>query len=56
MNEINPQTVIDELTRRLHQATLENVILTVQLREIQNSGSQLEEQDEETIIGDTIQE
>lgn len=54
MKEINPQTVIDELTRRLHQVTLENIILTAQLRDAQNSDAQADEQDEETIIGDPI--
>ena len=29
--ELDPQAVIDELSKRLHSLTLENVILTTQL-------------------------
>jgi hypothetical protein len=29
--ELDPQAVIDELSKRLHSATLENVVLTTQM-------------------------
>ena len=58
MSELNPQVVIDELTRRLQQATLENVVLSVQLREAQEALSQFatQQSDEVTVIGDDTQE
>ena len=52
MNQLNPQTIIDELTRRLQQATLENVVLTVQLKELQSS----QNGDDTTVIGDYNEE
>jgi hypothetical protein len=53
MNELNPQVIIDELARRLQQATLENIVLTVQLRDAQAPASNV---DEVTVIGDDTQE
>lgn len=52
MQQLNPQAIIDELARRLQQATLENVVLTSQLAELQNQLSN----DETTIIGGDITE
>jgi hypothetical protein len=52
MQQLNPQAIIDELARRLQQATLENVVLTSQLAEFQNQVSD----DETTIIGGDINE
>lgn len=37
MTQVNPQIIIDELARRLQQATLENVVLTAQLSELHNA-------------------
>lgn len=53
MNELNPQVIIDELARRLQQATLENIVLTVQLRDAQAAVNNVEEV---TVIGDDTQE
>ena len=52
MQQLNPQAIIDELARRLQQATLENVVLTSQLAEFQKQASD----DETTIIGGDINE
>lgn len=52
MQQLNPQAIIDELTKRLQQATLENIVLTVQLKDLQN-GTQ---EEETTIIGDYSEE
>jgi hypothetical protein len=52
MQQLNPQAIIDELARRLQQVTLENVVLTSQLAEIQNQLSD----DETVIIGGDIPE
>jgi hypothetical protein len=49
MTQLNPQLIIDELTRRLQQATLENVVLSARLAE-------REQETETTIIGDDIPE
>ena len=54
MAELNPQVIIDELARRLQQVTLENIVLTVQLRDAQAAAKQ--QVDEVTIIGDDLQE
>ena len=34
MQQLNPQTIIDELSKRVQQLTLENVVLSAQLREL----------------------
>lgn len=39
MNQINPQAIIDELTRRLQQLTLENVVLSARLADALKSES-----------------
>lgn len=49
MQQINPQAIIDELSRRVQQLTLENVVLAAQLAE-------LAKQDETTVIGGDIPE
>jgi hypothetical protein len=40
--ELNPQSIIDELVKRLHAITLENVILASQVAELKR---QLSERD-----------
>lgn len=47
--EVNPQLIIDELSRRIQQLTLENVVLAAQVRQL-STVEKLEE-DEETVIG-----
>ena len=49
MQQINPQAIIDELSRRVQQLTLENVVLSAQI-------SEMKKQDEMTIIGDDVEE
>lgn len=40
--ELDPQAVIDELSKRLHSLTLENVVLTTQLaRAIEQLNAQI---------------
>lgn len=48
MQQINPQIIIDELSRRLQQLTLENVVLTAKLTELTNQSEEM------TIIGGDI--
>lgn len=50
MQQINPQAIIDELSRRVQQLTLENVVLTAQLSELAKGSEEV------TIIGDDISE
>ena len=50
MQQINPQAIIDELSRRVQQLTLENVVLTAQLAEISKNAEEI------TIIGDNTDE
>lgn len=50
MQQINPQAIIDELSRRVQQLTLENVVLTAQLSEL------TKESEEVAIIGGDINE
>jgi hypothetical protein len=50
MQQINPQAIIDELSRRVQQLTLENVVLSAQLAELNKQS------DEMTIIGGDIDE
>ncbi len=50
MQQINPQAIIDELSRRVQQLTLENVVLSAQLGELSKQS------DETTIIGGDIDE
>ena len=52
MEQVNPQFIIDELARRLQQATLENVVLSAQLAEHRNQ----EIVDDTTVIGEDITE
>jgi hypothetical protein len=52
MQQVNPQSIIDELARRLQQATLENVVLSAQLAEYHNQ----EIVDDTTVIGEDITE
>lgn len=49
MRQVNPQAIIDELSKRVQQLTLENIVLTAQLAE-------LSQEDEITIIGDSADE
>ena len=50
MLQINPQAIIDELSRRVQQLTLENVVLTAQLAELSKQPEEM------TIIGSDIDE
>lgn len=52
MQQVNPQSIIDELARRLQQATLENVVLSAQLAEYHSQSTV----DETTVIGEDITE
>lgn len=49
MTQLNPQLIIDELTKRLQQLTLENVVLSARLTEA-------EQEKETTVIGEHITE
>lgn len=48
--EVNPQIVIEELSRRLQQAVLENVVLAAQIRQLQ-SVAPVDDEEETTVIG-----
>lgn len=50
MQQINPQAIIDELSKRLQQAILENVVLSARITEMQS------QKDEFTVIGADITE
>ncbi len=51
MQQINPQAIIDELSRRVQQLTLENVVLSAQIAELSRDSEEL------TVIGgDTDEE
>lgn len=52
MQQINPQAIIDELTRRLQQAILENVVLSARLSDALNGIMD----NDETVIGSDITE
>lgn len=59
MQQLNPQTVIDELSKRLQQAILENVVLSAQIRDLEGSAAQEMPNtgvQEVTVIGDQSQE
>jgi hypothetical protein len=51
MQQINPQAIIDELSRRVQQLTLENVVLSAQIAEFNR-----ESEDLTVIGGDTDEE
>lgn len=50
MQQINPQIIIDELSRRIQQLTLENVVLSARITEL------TAQSDETTVIGGDIDE
>lgn len=59
MQQINPQSIIDELTKRLQQAVLENVVLSARIRELTEGvePSPIHNDSETTVvIGDSTQE
>lgn len=49
--EVNPQIVIEELSRRLQQAVLENVLLAAQIRQLQSVSRVDDSEEETTVIG-----
>jgi len=49
VTQLNPQLIIDELTKRLQQVTLENVVLAARLAEAQQN-------EDTTVIGEDITE
>jgi len=59
MQQLNPQTVIDELSKRLQQAILENVVLAAQIRSLtEPTGQEMPviDPNEVTVIGEQPQE
>lgn len=58
MQQINPQSIIDELSARVQQLTLENVVLAAQIRDMKSAQTGVDVNDNSTVvvIGDDIEE